>query len=66
MEDTGWGVDEWGIVGFINKIIVQGRLVKQKSISFFKESGWDDSGWGEVDDWGLGMCDDIYIYICVG
>lgn len=66
MEDTGWGADEWGTVGSTNKTTVQGRPAKQKSTSPPKESGWDDSGWGEVDDWGSGMCDDIHIHICVG
>lgn len=30
------------------------RPAKQKSTSPPKESGWDDSGWGEVDEWGSG------------
>lgn len=66
VEDSGWGADEWGTVGSTNKTTVQGRPAKQKSTSPPKESGWDDSGWGEVDDWGSGMCDDIHIHIFVG
>lgn len=54
VEDPGWGADDWGTVGSTNKTTVQGRPAKQKSTSPPKESGWDDSGWGEVDEWGSG------------
>ncbi|XP_061172561.1 N-terminal kinase-like protein isoform X1 [Saccostrea echinata] len=53
VEDSGWGTDEWGPVGSTNKTTVQSRPAKQKSPSPPQDtSGWDQSGWGDGDDWG--------------
>ncbi|XP_048733634.2 N-terminal kinase-like protein isoform X2 [Ostrea edulis] len=55
VEDSGWGTDEWGTVGSTNKTTVQSRPAKQKSSSPPTDtSRWEDSGWGDVDDWGAG------------
>ncbi|XP_022330201.2 N-terminal kinase-like protein isoform X2 [Crassostrea virginica] len=54
VEDSGWGAEDWGGIGSTNKTTVQSRPAKQRSASPPKESGWEDSGWGEGDDWGKG------------
>lgn len=54
VEDSGWGAEDWGGIGSTNKTTVQSRPAKQRSASPPKESGWENSGWGEGDDWGKG------------